>query len=124
MFSTNITDRLVIHTADSAVTVDGILAAMRGWFDHSDFNPEIPVLWDFRIAEFDLSSAAIEQLADRLLELTNEKRPGYKTAWVFGSSIAAQVAVELLGKYDWQNKVRIFQNDYDAAAAWLASIIK
>ncbi len=97
---------------------------MRGWFDHPDFNPEIPVLWDFRFAEVDLSAAAIEQLADRLLDLTNDNRPGYKTAWLFGSSIAAQVAVELLGRYDWQNRVRIFQNDYDAAAAWLTSIIK
>ncbi len=124
MFSTTITDKLVIHTSDSAVTVDGIVSAMRGWFDHSDFNPETPVLWDFRFAEFDLASAAIEELADRLLELTNEKRSGYKTAWLFGSSIPAQVAVELLSKYDWQNRVRIFQNDYEAAVAWLTSIIK
>lgn len=124
MFSTSITNKLVIHTGDAEITVADIAATWRGWYDHADFNPDTPVLWDLRRAEINVTETAAVELLEQLLELTNEKRSGRKTAWVFGTTTATEFAVESLGQQDWQNKVRIYQDDYDAAQAWLTSTIK
>ena len=124
MFSTSITTKLVIHTGDAEITVEDIAVTWHGWYDHADFNPDTPVLWDLRHADINISETAAVELLEQLLELTNEKRSGRKTAWVFGTATATEFAVESLGKQDWQNKVRIYQDDYDAAEAWLTSTIK
>ncbi len=124
MFSTSITNRLVIHTGESEITVEDIAATWRGWYDQPDFRADTPVLWDLRQAEIKITPAAAADLLEQLLELTNEKRSGRKSAWVFGTLTATEFAVESLGKHDWQNKVRIFQDDYAAAEAWLTSPIR
>ena len=124
MFSTSITTKLVIHTGDAEITVEDIAVTWHGWYDHADFNPDTPVLWDLRHADINITETAAVELLEQLLELTNEKRSGRKTAWVFGTATATEFAVESLGKQDWQNKVRIYQDDYDAAEAWLTSTIK
>ena len=124
MFSTSITNRLVIHTGDAEITIEDIAVTWHGWYDHADFNPDTPVLWDLRHAEINITETAAVELLEQLLELTNQKRSGRKTAWVFGTATATEFAVESLGKQDWQNKVRIYQDDYAAAEAWLTSTIK
>ena len=124
MFSTSITNRLVIHTGDAEITVEDIGVTWRGWYDHADFNPDTPVLWDLRHAEINITETAAVELLEQLLELTNQKRSGRKTAWVFGTATATEFAVESLGDQDWQNKVRIYQDDYAAAEAWLTSTIR
>ena len=52
------------------------------------------------------------------------RRAGRKTAWVFGDSRLATAAVDLLDAHEWQHKVRIYHNDYEAAEAWLTSTIR
>ena len=40
------------------------------------------------------------------------------------NSELAEFAVDLLGASDWQHRVRIFNDDMEAAVAWLTSTIK
>ncbi len=124
MFTTDLNDILVIHTADSAVTLDDIARAMQGWFEHPDFDPEKPVLWDLRRATLAISVDDLDAWSEKMVRVANRFRSGRKSAWVFPTAEAADVAVDVLGSHDWQNRVRIFQNDYEAARAWLTSIIR
>jgi len=66
----------------------------------------------------------LEELLEQLFELTNDKRSGRKSAWVLGTTTATEFAVDSLSNQNWQNKVRIYQDDYAAAEAWLTSTIK
>jgi hypothetical protein len=124
VFSTSITNRLVIHTGEIEITVEDIERTWRGWYDHPDFKPDTPVLWDLRHVEINMTQAAIEELLEQLFELTNDKRSGRKSAWVLGTATATEFAVDSLSNQNWQNKVRIYQDDYAAAEAWLTSTIK
>jgi len=124
VFRTAISDTLVIHTAHDAVTLDDIFATMKAWFDHVNFDPEKPVLWDLREASFDATQREISGWAESMLEATNRARAGRKTAWVLPTSEIAQFAVDLVSSYDFKNRVRIYQNDYEAAHAWLTTTIR
>lgn len=124
MFKTEISDTLVIHTARAAVTLDDIFATMQVWYQHPDFDPERPVLWDLRNAEVEADEAGISAWAEAMRQAVNPVRAGRKTAWVLPTSEIAQFAVDLLSSYDFQNRVRIYQNDYEAAYAWLTTTIR
>ncbi len=129
MISTAITPTMVTHTGVDDVTLPQITEAMQTWYALDQFDPDLPVLWDLRTINLDLTQAHLPEtdLSDwssRNLTLINAQRAGRKTAWVFGSTEAAEFAVDLLGASDWQHKVRIFNDDLEAARAWLTSTIK
>jgi hypothetical protein len=124
VFTTDLSDSLVIHRASGAVTLDDILKTMEGWFAHPDFEAGRPVLWDLRDAEFEVSEDAVSAWAESMLTGTNRHRAGHKTAWVLPTSEVASFAVDLLASHDFQNKVRIYQNDLEAARAWLTTQIR
>lgn len=129
MISTAILPAMVVHTGVDDVTLPQITAAMQAWYHHDEFDPELPVLWDLRNINLVLSQAQLPETdlddwSNRNLAIINAARAGRKTAWVFGNTAAAEFAVELLGASDWQHKVRIFNDDLEAAQAWLTSAIK
>ena len=115
---------MVVHTASGPTTLEQVTEAMQSWFSHADFNPATPVLWDLRKAEVQMPQTDVAEWSSRNAALIGEKRPGQKSAWVFGSARVADFAVEVLGARDWQNRVRIFNNDIEAANAWLTSTIR
>ncbi len=123
MFTTDLSDNLVTHRASGTVTLDDILKTMESWFGHPEFKASRPVLWDLRDAQFEVSEEAISAWANSMLTGTNANRAGRKTAWVLPTSEVASFAVDLLASHDFQNKVRIYQNDLEAARAWLTTRI-
>ncbi len=124
MFRTEINDSLVIHTAEASVSLEDIFTTMQSWFSNPDFDPSKPVLWDLRAAQLSATEGEITSWAKSMQKATNEYRAGRKTAWVLPTSEIAQFAVDLLSSYDFQNKVRIYQNDLEAARAWLTTSIR
>ncbi len=124
MISTAIADQLVTHTATDETGLDEITEAMEGWYNHPNFDPELPVLWDLRGSELSIPEQDVTEWSERNRTMVNDLRAGRKTAWVFGEYRATQFAVDLLGAFDWQHRVRIFNDDIDAARAWLNSTIR
>ena len=124
MINTDITPQRVIHTASGETTLAQITSATKRWYAATDFNPDIPVLWDLRDAALSITEENLDEWSSENSALINELRAGRKTAWVFGNPEAAEFASNLLGSYDWQHKVRIFNNDMEAATAWLHSTIR
>lgn len=124
MFNTEITDSLVIHTAEANVSLDDIFATMQAWYSDPGFDPSRPVLWDLRAAQVSFSEDDVTTWAASMQQATNEYRAGRKTAWVLPTSEIAELAVDLLSSYDFRNKVRIYQNDIEAAHAWLTTTIR
>ena len=120
---------MIVHTGTEDVSLPQITEAMQAWYESEDFDPELPVLWDLRNIDLTLSQAQLPETdlndwSSENLPITNAQRAGRKTAWVFGSASVAEFAVDLLGASDWQHKVRIFNNDMEAAVAWLTSTIR
>lgn len=124
MFETQISNALVIHTGANRISLEDILETMRGWYAHPDFDADRPVLWDLSAATIEATEEQIAAWAEAMLTATNENRAGRKTAWVLPTSDIARMAVDLLSSYDFQNKVRIYQNDREAAEAWLTTTIR
>ena len=129
MISTDVKTDMIVHTGKDDVTLPQITEAMQAWYENEQFDPDLPVLWDLRTISMDISEAQLPEteIADwssRNLTIVNAQRAGRKTAWVFGSDSLAEFAVDLLGASDWQRKVRIFNNDIEAAIAWLTSTIR
>ncbi len=129
MISTAINERFVVHTGSDIVTLTQITEAMQAWYDHDQFDPDLPILWDLRLIDLELSQAQmpevdLEDWSSRNLAIINAERAGRKTAWVFGNAALAEFAVDLLGASDWQHRVRIFINDMEVAEAWLTSTIR
>ena len=129
MISTSIQPDMVVHTGTGGVSLPQITEATQTWYSSPDFDPDLPVLWDLRGIDLDMTQAQLPQtdLSDwssENLTIINAQRAGRKTAWVFGSASMADFAVDLLGASDWQHKVRIFHNDMEAAVAFLTSTIR
>jgi hypothetical protein len=124
VITTDITPQQVTHTASGETTLAQVTLAMQGWYDHAEFDPDKPVLWDARKAEMTLPDVEIEAWSETNRAIINEFRAGRKTAWVFGSAEAAEFVVNVLAASDFQHRVRIFNNDMEAATAWLTSTIK
>ena len=124
MLDSTFTPTLVIHTGTDDVHLADILATMRRWFADPQFDAGKPVLWDLRNAVIDTTPDDMAQWVESMLTATNDNRAGQKTAWVLPNSDVAQMAVDLLSSYDFRNKVRIYQNDIEAAEAWLTTTIR
>ena len=124
MITTAVTPQLVTHTASGETTLAQVTEAMQGWYDDPEFDPDRPVLWDLRQASGTLPEADMDLWAEANRSVINELRSGRKTAWVLPTPEAAEFVVNVLGAYDWRHKVRIFNNDVEAAVAWLTSTIK
>jgi hypothetical protein len=129
VITTAIKPGMIVHTGRDDVSLPQITEAMQSWYRHPEFDPELPVLWDLRTIDLTLSRAQLPETdlsewSSQMLPLTNAARAGRKTAWVFGSAAVAEFAVELLGASDWQHKVRIFNDDIEAAVSWLTSTIR
>jgi len=129
VISTAVKPDMIVHTGRDDVSLPQITEAMQAWYENDEFDPDLPVLWDLRSIDMDLSQtqlpeADISDWSSRNLNIVNAQRAGRKTAWVFGNTSMADFAVELLGASDWQHKVRIFNNDMEAAIAWLTSTIR
>jgi hypothetical protein len=124
VITTDIALQQVTHTATGETTLTQVTEAMQRWYDHPDFDPDRPVLWDLREADLSPPKEDLAAWAEHNRAVINALRPGRKTAWVFPSPEAAEFAVDMLGAFDWAHRVRIFNNDIEAAAAWLESTIR
>lgn len=129
MITTDIKPDMVVHTGRDEVSLSQITEAMQAWYQHDEFDPDLPVLWDLRDISPDLSwvrlpETELSDWSSYNLSLINAQRAGRKTAWIFANSELAEFAVDLLGASDWQHRVRIFNDDMEAAVAWLTSTIK
>ncbi|MGD8830303.1 MAG: hypothetical protein PVF57_06835 [Pseudomonadales bacterium] len=124
VISTEITPKLVVHTAAGDTDLGQVTEATRAWYDSPDFDPDLPVLWDLRAATFRQPVEDVSEWSESNRTLVNAQRAGRKTAWVFPNPKAAEFAVELLTRYDFHHRVRIFHNDMEAAISWLTSTIR
>lgn len=125
MISTEITPKLVIHTAVGRTELNEITAAMTAWYEHADFDPDLPVLWDMRAATFQRPAEdLVTSWSESNRVLINARRPGRKTAWVLPDTEVTAFAVDLLTRADFHHRVRIFHNDVEAATSWLTSTIR
>lgn len=124
VITTAITPRQVTHTASGATTLTQVTEAMERWYNHPEFDPDRPVLWDLRHAGLSAPEEDLDAWVEANRSVINELRAGRKTAWVFPSPEAADFAVDMLSAHDWQHKVRFFNNDIEAAVAWLNSTIR
>lgn len=129
MISSTIKSDMVVHTGSDDVSLSQITEATQSWYQHESFDPELPVLWDLTSIRLDVSQIQLPEtdLADwtsHNLAIINAQRAGRKTAWVLGNASVADFAADLLGASDWQHKARIFNNDMEAAVAWLTSTIR
>lgn len=124
MISTDVTPQLVVHTAIDGTTLSEITEAMTAWFEHPDFDPDLPVLWDLRTANLAPPTEDLKAWSETNRAMINARRSGRKTAWVLPDPGTAAFAVDLLARSDFQHRVRIFHNDMEAAASWLTSTIR
>jgi hypothetical protein len=129
VITTAIKQGMIVHTGSDDVSLPQITETILSWYRHPEFDPELPVLWDLRTIDLTLSRAQLPETdlsewSSQMLPITNAARAGRKTAWVFGSAEVAEFAVDLLSASDWQHKVRIFNDDIEAAVSWLTSTIR
>ena len=125
MISTEITAKLVTHTAVTRTDLSEITAAMTAWYEHADFDPDLPVLWDLRAATFQRPAEdLVASWSESNRALINARRPGRKTAWVLPDTEVTAFAVDVLTRSDFHHRVRIFHNDMEAAVSWLTSTIR
>lgn len=123
MLTTTRTDRILVHSGHSILTLADITRAMQRWYEDAAFDAALPVLWDLREATIDPSTDNLAAWATENLSLIGARRYGQKTAWVFGDAGLAAWAVDLLGAHEWRHRVRIYYNDREAAEAWLTTTI-
>lgn len=124
VITTAITPQRVTHTATGHTTLTQVTEAMQRWYDDPEFDPDRPVLWDLRAVEVSFPEGGLDTWAETNRAIINRLRAGRKTAWVFPTPEATGFAVDVLSAYDWQHKVRFFNNDIEAAVAWLDSTIR
>lgn len=122
VLTTTHTDRLLVHTGRSTLTLADITLAMQRWYEDAAFDAELPILWDMREATIDQRIDDLAVWVTHNLTMIGARRAGRKTAWVFGDASLAAAAVDLLDAHKWQHKVRIYHNDYEAAQAWLTTV--
>lgn len=125
MISTDITPKLVIHTAVGKTQLNDITRAMNAWYEDADFDPDLPVLWDMRAASFERPGEdLVASWSEANRTVINARRPGRKTAWVLPDTAVTEFAVEVLTRADFHHRVRIFHHDMEAAVSWLTSSIR
>jgi hypothetical protein len=124
VISTAISDHLVTHTATNETGFDEVTESMEAWYCHPKFDPDLPVLWDLRGAKLQRPDSDMSGWSDHNRSLVNRLRAGRKTAWVFSDARAAEYTVNFLAAAEWQHRVRIFNDDIEAARAWLKSTIR
>ena len=124
VISTDFAATMVVHRAAGRIDPTDVTEAMRRWYNDPGFDPDVPVLWDMRNAEFSGPPQDLtDWVAENMTEI-NARRPGRKTAWVLSNSDATAFLVDLLSDHDWKHRVRVFQDDIEAARAWLTSTIR
>lgn len=124
MFTTHVSENLVIHTGQASISLEEILDTMRAWYANPEFDPDKPILWDLRDASIDAAGDEVAEWAEAMRQLISQHRAGRKTAWVLPSSEVAETAVDLLSSVNPENKVRIYHNDIEAAQSWLTTTIR
>ena len=124
MITTDISPDIVIHTAVGSTSLSEITATMTAWYRNPAFDPDLPVLWDLREASVQPPAEDLDTWSESNRATINAFRPGRKTAWVLPDPATAEFAVDLLGRSDFQHRVRIFHNDMEAAMSWLTSTIR
>lgn len=110
---------LVVHNAEERVALDDFMAALTYWYEHDDFDPSVPVMWDLRDAMVDVSFSELSVLGP-LFEFVNDHRTSGKTAWVVPNELGGAVLKALYEERDWLTEWGTFSDPADAVD-WLLS---
>ena len=109
---------IMVHTADEAVTVKGILQANAVWFHHPNFNPTAPVLWELNDQELALSLEEMRTVYSMVRDaLKDKKRQGGKTAWVHPSALVRSMIDVIWQEFAWGSEWKTFAT-LDEAIEW------
>ncbi len=108
-----------MNTIEGNVRLDELFETAFSWYQHPQFTPEKPVLWDLRGAFLDFSLAELLTQHRSSIDRVNRDRPGGKTAWLVSSSIARVIIHEVITNVFWAADWRVFDNTPDSARAWL-----
>lgn len=113
--------RIVAHIAEGDVQVADVARALRAWFEHEQFDPDTPVLWDFVQATATLPWRDAVTFADRYGDYVNANRPAGKTAFVLADAVAARAIESVTSHFAWKTQWRMF-TDARAAVDWLTAV--
>lgn len=112
----------VIHSASGTITVDHLLAAIRDWFGHDEFDPTIAVVWDLRAAYLNLSLEELSAMYASVRRVVDAKRTGGRTAWVHESAIITAF-IDIVGEtFEWGSQWECFASVSDAVAWCLGEV--
>ncbi len=106
----------VLHSASGRIDTSHLLAAIKEWFNHPDFEPGIAVVWDLRPAYLDLSLEELSRMYASVRDSVDSKRDGGRTAWVHESHVITAF-IDIVGEaFDWGSQWRCFASVSDAVA--------
>ena len=107
----------MIHTGTEKVTVDEILDATRNWFEHAEFHPQTPVIWDLSDAFLDMTIEEMRNMYTLVRSALDSKRTGGRTGWVHPSGLVRSMISLLHNEFDWGSEWSTFQG-FDEALSW------
>lgn len=110
---------LWVNTLEGNVRLEELFETAFTWYQHPEFSPETPVLWDLRNAFLDFSMAELLTQHRPSIDRVNRERPNGKTAWLVSSSIAAVIVQEVITTVLWAADWRVFDGTPESARAWL-----
>ncbi len=115
--------RIAIHTGSGEVSVESILSANAYWFNHPDFDPGLPVLWDIREGQLAISMDEMSAMYSLVRSALGEKkRTGGRTAWVHSSALTRAI-IDVVGEeFDWGSEWKAFSDISDATAWCLGEV--
>ncbi|MEQ8861467.1 MAG: hypothetical protein RIC56_22715 [Pseudomonadales bacterium] len=101
------------------MTLDAVAAAFHHWFEHPEFDPDLPVLWDLRGQFIQASVADIGKLHQITSALTDRRRAsGGRSAIIAATQTAGRALAGVTTNPNFVASIRVFQSEADALA-WL-----
>lgn len=108
---------LMVHTGSGNASARDILSASQQWFEHSAFDAQTPVIWNFSEAQVDVSMDDLQGMYTVLHSGVQAKRTGGRTAWVHQLGLVRSMIDIVYQEFNWDSDWKTFQS-LEEAAAW------
>jgi hypothetical protein len=111
---------LIIRKVTGKFVIDDLKAAYAYTFDHPDYTPSMPALWDLLDADIaDVSSEVLREVVKLVQTVSEDRGSGYKVAFVAPDDISYGITSMFKAYGDNLSfRMSIFRN-MDEATSWL-----
>ena len=109
--------RIIFQNCQGDVALFDVLTAMVKLYEHEDFDPHFPVIWNLLEANVQITIDQINNLPPEIVEIANARRPVGKTAWVPRTTFGEITLQMLYENHDWGAVWKTFST-LESAIAW------